>query len=207
MAGGHMDFEKEYSQRFDHRRDRNIFNLAQIADIAHQGGSATLKALPSLVTSLTSDEPADALRGSILMLWLQAVECYIFGQFEACILAAGAVVERCLKLEYLFAKGPLPAGTWTLGKCINNLDWSNTRITADHLKCAEAIRGPRNSRAHALLEHSDPQESILGGQRGINLHAGGHYTIEPYRGEASKVVANAWEVLASLYSGEINPSD
>ncbi len=72
-----MDFEKEYSERFDWRRDRNIANLEKLGSIAHLSGSHVLHDFPELYSSRTSNNPIDALRWSILILWLQATECFI----------------------------------------------------------------------------------------------------------------------------------
>jgi hypothetical protein len=195
-----MDFDQEYSQRFDSRRERNIENLAELASIAHLGGPEILDALPGLVSSRSAKDQISALRWSILILWLQASECFILGQFEPCILSVGAVVERCLKLEYQVANGSMPSGNWTLGRCIYNLDWSSTRVNNSHLEFAKACHGNRDSRAHALLEHTDPALSMFGGDRGIQILSPIHYSIEPYRGEATSMISNAWALLDSLYS-------
>ena len=194
-----MDLEKEYHSRFDHRQRRHIENLAELTRIAHPGGPELLYHLPGLKAERVSSDSIDALKWSIIMLWLQGTECFIFGQFEPSILAIGAVMERVLKLEYLTANESLPSGTWTLGKCIHELSWSGTRITKDHLYHAKMILEPRNSRAHALLEHKDPQSSILGGNRGIDQISNSRYIIEPYRGEAVGIIKNTWFCLSDLY--------
>ena len=92
-------FEDEYDSRFAWRRDRQLFNLKELAEIAQTGGGEAFEKLPKLVRAFSNDDPKDALGWSILMLWCEAAECYIFGEFQSCILACGAVVERCLKLE------------------------------------------------------------------------------------------------------------
>jgi hypothetical protein len=74
----------------------------------------------------------------------------------------GAIVERCLKLEYEKANGPLPSGShWTLGKCIGNCVGT---VSPDVLDFAQSMLEPRNNRAHALLEHSDPHLAMRGGE-------------------------------------------
>ena len=46
---------------------------------------------------------------------------------------------------------------------------------------------PRNNRAQALLEHSDPGLAIMGGpEREIEIRSPQHYLIEPSRGDATK---------------------
>jgi hypothetical protein len=198
------DFDKEYLERFDWRRDQHISNIAELSRIAHSGGPEILNELPGLISSRDSKDPSDALRWSILILWLQAAESFIFGQFEPCILTCGAVVERCLKLEYRVSKGALPSGTWTLGKCIYDLDWANTRIASGILDHAKKCKGHRDSRAHALLEHTDPQASLSGGERGVQQLSSSRYLIEPYRGEAAKIMTNTWQILSELYSAKIS---
>ncbi len=126
---------------------------------------------------------------------------FYFGLFESCVLTCGAVLERCFKLEYQKIHGKLPSGQWTLGQCIYKLDWEGSRVTKEILNIADECLDSRNSRAHALLEHADPQTALAGGNRGINFLDSGHYTIEPYRGDAEKVVSNTWQVLQKLYSG------
>jgi hypothetical protein len=198
-----VDCSKEFEERFDWRRNSHIQNLSDLSAIANPGGSHSLKSLPFLASSLSSDDPKDALRWSIMMLWLQASECYIFGQFEPCILTCGAVLERCLKLEYQESKGHLPSGNWSLGKCAFELDWEGTRITSEILNKVKECIHPRNCRAHALLEHSNPQLSIIGGaHRGIKVLSNDHYLVEPYKGEAIKLISNTWFVLSSLYGKE-----
>jgi len=203
-----IDFSKEYSERFEWRRDYYVSNLKKLAQLAHPGGAALLSKLPGLASSHASDDPTDAIRWSILLLWLQASECYVFGQFEPCILGCGAVLERCLKLEYQVSNVSLPPDTWTLGKCIHKLDWNDTRITSEILELAKECVEPRNSRAHALLEHQDPRKSILGGDRGITMLSNARYLIEPYRTDADRLIKNTWQILLQLYGQDADsPND
>ena len=157
--------EEEYEATIGWRKKRQLHNLAELYQIA--GDRDSLKSLNALFGSLVSDDYIDALRNSILYLWCEARECYVFGQFQSCILTCGAVVERCLKLEYLKARKTLPSGELlTLGKMIKKCEGI---VDQTVLSLAEEILKPRNSRAHALLEHSDPQLAILGGpERGID---------------------------------------
>jgi hypothetical protein len=195
-------YEREYESRFAWRKTRQVANLKQLAEITHSNGADPLKAFPVLFTP-SSDDPKDALRWSILMLTYEATECYIFGDFQSCILTCGAVVERILKLEYEEIHGKLPDnGEWTLGRCIYKLNWTGARITREILELAKRMIEPRNNRAHALLEHSDPRVASMGGrERGIEVLSSGHYQIEPYRGDARAVIAVTFEILAKLYKG------
>lgn len=196
------NYEQEYEERFAWRKAGQIANLKELSKIAQSGGSDAMEALPGLIGSRVSDDPKDALRWSILTLWLEAAECYIFELFESCILTCGAIVERCLKLKYETARGKLPEGRWTLGKCIYKLDWQGI-IAPEILDLARQIVDPRNSRAHALLEHSDPQLAIIGGpERGIDVLSSHHYLIEPYRGEAKRVIEITFKTLSELYGVE-----
>jgi len=191
-------YGKEYESRFAWRKSRQIFNLHELSEFAQSGGSDALKALPGLLGSLSSDDPKDALRWSILMLWCEAAECFIFGEFQSCVLACGSVVERCLKLEYEEIRGALPLNSkWTLGTCI---DKCKGIVESEVIELAQQILEPRNNRAHALLEHSDPHLSIIGGnERGIELLASGNALIEPYRGDAKKVIEITFKILSILF--------
>lgn len=190
--------EQEYEERLAWRKNRQIANLKELAEIAHVGGADTLDAFPRLVGPRSSDDPKDALRWSIIMLWCEAAECYIFGEFQSCILTCGAIVERSLKLEYEQARGPLPRGAhWTLGRCIRECAGIVAPAT---LNLAQQMLEPRNNRAHALLEHTDPQTAIIGGaERGIEVLSPHHYQIEPYRGDACNVIAITYKILDNLY--------
>jgi hypothetical protein len=138
------------------------------------------------------------------MLSHEATECYVFGEFQSCMLTCGAIVERILKLEYLDKNHQMPDNNeWTLGKCIHKLNWTNTRITQEIRELAKQILGPRNSRTHALLEHSDPHLSIMGGAaRGIEMRDSNSHLIEPYRGDAKLLVEVTFKILVRLYLKE-----
>ena len=189
-----------YEEGFAWRKTRQIANLAELSRIA-PSSDPDPEVLPGLFGTLVSDDPKDALRHSILLLWLEAIGCYVFGEFQACILTCGAVVERCLKLEYEKAKGALPPGSrWTLGVCISKCQGI---VAQEILDLVRQILEPRNSRAHALLEHSDPQLAIIGGpDRGIEVLSPRHHLIEPYRGEARKVIEITSKILSKLYGVE-----
>jgi hypothetical protein len=109
------------------------------------------------------------------------------------------VVERCLKLEYAKAKGKASTEErLTLGKMIQKCQGI---VDQTVLELAQRILEPRNSRAHALLEHSNPQLAIIGGaDRGIEILSSQHYLVEPYRGEAKRVVELTAKILAKIYS-------
>ena len=155
----------EYEKRFSWRKQHFIANLEELSTIAQSGGPEVIQLLPSLFKLNDNASKEDALRWSILSLWLQAAECFIFQQYEPCILTCGAILERVLKLEYQVVNGDLPPGNYTLGRCIHNLDWSNTKIDETILSLISECLDPRNDRAHALLEHSKPSLSIIGGKK------------------------------------------
>ena len=174
------------------------FNLQKLAEIAQTGGAEALKKLPKLVGAFSSDDPKDALGWSILMLWAEATECYVFGEFQSCILTCGAVVERCLKLEFERATNKLPGRRWTLGVCIGKCEGI---VSSDVLDLARQILEPRNSRSHALLEHSDPAISTIGGpNRGYEQLSNGHHLIEFYRGDATHIIQTTYQMLEKLYA-------
>jgi hypothetical protein len=189
---------QEYEERFGWRKARQIDNLKELSELADSGGANSLRAFPGLRGSACSDDPLDALRWSILLLWCEATECFIFGEFQSSILVCGAVVERSLKLTYEVTKGALPAkARWTLGKCIHECEGI---VSQDVLDAARSMLEPRNSRAHALLEHSNPQLAISGGEeRGIEILSSRHYLVEPYRGEAKDVIVATYNILQRLF--------
>src|SRR5215204_2660276 len=90
----------EYEGRFAWRKERQVQNLIELAQIPESGKADPIKVLPHLIGSLASDDPKDALRFSLLNLIYEATECFIFGEFQSCIITCGAVVERVFKLEY-----------------------------------------------------------------------------------------------------------
>ncbi len=192
------DFEKEYQERFEWRKNRQIENLKELSEIAQSGGAESLQVFSKIIGNRASDNPKDALRWSILYMWFEATECYVYGEFQASILVCGAVVERCLKLEYEIANGVLPKGKWTLGKCKNECKNIVSKSVIDFV---DIILDPRNDRAHALLEHDNPQLSISGGNnRGIEVLSSGHYLIEPFRGDAKIVIEATYKILKELHS-------
>lgn len=192
--------EKLYESRLTWRRPRQIENYSEIIEATGLLAADPLKAFKVLFKP-SSEDHRDALRWSILMMTYEATECYVYGEFQACVLAAGAVVERVLKLEYQVVHGTMPDKKgWPLGRCLFQLDWSTTRVGLDVIERAKEILDPRNSRAHALLEHSDPQLSIIGGdEHGVELLASGHALIEPYRGDAKRLLTLTYEILSLLY--------
>lgn len=192
------NYEQEYEGRFGWRKARHIDNLRELSEIAQSGGADAIKAFPSLWRFAHNEDPKNALRRSILDLWCEATECYIFGQFQSCILSCGAIVERCLKLQYEEVNGSLPSGTkWTLGSCIHKCSGIVPQNTLD---LARSLLEPRNNRAHALLEHSDPGLAMMGGpERGIEIRSPRHYSIEPFRGDATKVIVITYNILKELF--------
>lgn len=193
------EVRKEYESKFDSRRERQIHNLVELYQIA--GKEEDIKSLKGLFGALSSDDYKDSLKQSILYLWLEARECYVFGLFQSCILTCGAVVERCFKLEYAKATKKAPVGEYLpLGKMIEKCEGI---VDQSVLDLAKKIREPRNSRAHALLELSDPQLAIIGGaERGVQIVNSQGYIIEPYRGEAKRVIQITAEILARLYGSD-----
>ena len=107
-------------------------------------------------------------------------------------------MERCLKLEYEEVNGALPSGShWTLGRCIRECVGT---VSKDVLDLAQSMLEPRNNRAHALLEHSNPDLALIGGaERGIEVRSSRHYLVEPYRGDARKVILATYEILSALF--------
>ncbi len=196
-------YKKEYEGKFESRKTRHIFNLKELSIITQSHGVHPLSSFPGLFIP-SSDNPLGALKYSILLLSHEVSECYVFGEFQSCILTCGAIVERVLKLEYLDKNHQMPdSEMWTLGKCLYKLNWTGTRITQEIQELGKQILDPRNSRAHALLEHSDPQLSIMGGlERGIEVMSSGHYLIEPYRGDAKMLVEITFKILTLLYLKE-----
>ena len=191
-------YGQEFEERFEWRKARQIENLKELSEMAQSGGGDSLKEFPGLKRSADNDGVKDALRWSITLLWCEVAECYIFGEFQSCILTCGAIVERCLKLEYEKGKGALPSGShWALGRCIRECSGI---VSQDVLDLAQSMLEPRNNRAHALLEHSDPHLAIIGGaERGIEIRSSRHYLIEPYRGDARSVIIATHKILSALY--------
>ena len=193
------NYEKEFEQRFKWRQAVQVERLKELSEIAQSGGADSIKAFPSLWSFNDRDDPKEALRRSILDLWCEATECYIFGEFQSCILTCGAIVERCLKLEYQITIGPLPVvgKPWTLGVCIEKC---GRVVSTQVLDLAKSIVKPRNDRVHANLEQADPSLAIMGGkERGIRILSPSRYTIEPFRGEARNVITITHKILKELY--------
>lgn len=203
------DFEAEYAGRFDWRRARQIENLRELAALpGAKGDPLDPPFMNYLGHSMLVESVEDALRHSIYLLFPEASQTYVLGFFQASLLASGAVLERVLKLEYRVGHGSLPSGHWTLGALIHNtkLDWSPTRIRPHHLKLIDDVKGSRNSRAHALLENENPEESSRGGpNRGIEILSSRHYHIEPFRGEAREAISAVYSILSELYEHEPPP--
>lgn len=202
-------FEAEYAGRFDWRRTRQIENLRKLATLPGSGGDPLDPPFMRYFGHFMLVESVeDALRHSVYMLFPEASQTYVLGFFQASLLASGAVLERVLKLEYRVTHGSLPPGHWTLGALIHStkLDWSPTRICPHHLKSIDDVKGPRNSRAHALLEHENPKESSRGGpNRGVEILSSRHYHIEPFRGEAHEAISAIYSILSELYEHEPPP--
>ena len=200
-------FEQEYAGRFDWRRDSQVANLRELASLPGSGGEPLDPPFMSYFEYFMLVESIeDALRKSIYFLFPEASQTYVLGFFQASLLTSGAVLERVLKLEYRVSRGALPKGNWTLGRCIHELDWSGTRVKQDHLDTINRVKGPRNSSAHALLEHESPSEASRGGKRrGVEVRPSGHYLIEPFRGDALEAISAVYSVLSDLYEDEPPP--
>ena len=195
-----------YESWLEWRRDRWIENLREISQIPEAAGEAfPPRNFPYLpIDGSGEDEVSKSLRTSALEMSCEAVETFVFGSFQSCILATGATLERVLKLEYRLAKGNLPRkGQWTLGGCVNGLSWEGTRVDEHVLQPIRELLSPRNSRAHALLEHSDPKLAGRGGpRRGVRTLSSNHYVTEPYRGEAKNALLTLYSILSTLYGPE-----
>jgi hypothetical protein len=193
-----LDYEREYDERFSWRRSRQIANLQEMLTATQLGVISPLEVFPKLRCQLVTDDPKDALAWSIVMLWMEATECYILGEFQSCILVCGAVVERCLNLQYQLARGfTLLGDKWTLGNWIKRCGGI---VSPQVLEWAGEILRLRNSQAHAKLELAEPQSAIMGSrERGIDVRSPHHYLIEPYRGDAKKSIVDAYKILAELF--------
>ena len=200
-------FEAEYAAAFDGRRGRQVDNLGELASLPGAGSDPLSPPfLDHFERSTRTRTVEDALRRSIYFLFPEASQTYVLGFFQASLLTSGAVLERVLKLEYRAARGALPPGHWTLGRCVHDLDWTGTRVDATHLQAVDGVKGPRNSRAHALLEHDDPGRAGRGGAgRGIEFRSGRHAMIEPFRDEALGAMRAVYSVLSDLY-GDHEPA-
>lgn len=189
------EVDEEFDGRFLWRQGRWKENLAELQAIANWGGSDSIDDLPKL-WGFNHADPLYALQFSIMTLWLEASECYILGQFQACILTCGAVVERALKYEYQKLNGVETKNKKTLGQWIRELDG---KLDSDVINWAEEILKPRNSRAHALLEQSDPFTAYMGSKRGLQQIGSNAYVLEYYRGDAKEVIERTFKILHQLY--------
>ncbi len=196
MPKNKRDLRKEYMESYGFREERNIYNLTELYKIS--GDMDFVMSLKGLFGSRASDDPKEALKWSTLYLWMEARECFVYGEFQACVLTCGAAIEHCLKLEYEKINGKLPDNKYsTLGNMIQECKGI---VDKDVLSLAGQIVKPRNSRAHAILEHSDPQLAIMGGpERGIDQINQQAYLIEPYRGEAARAIKLSSRILKKLY--------
>lgn len=192
--------EDEYKGRFDWRYEHNLERMNELQSITgNTGGSNTLYAYPQLKYTSVDASQEDALLVSLFNAWCEVCECYIFGEFQAVILLCRTIAERSLKLEYIKANGNLPVGQkWMLGKLITEC---NGIVNQTVLNLAEDLKTPGNDRAHALLEISNPQVSISGGEnRGITITSERTYLIEPYKGDSVIAIEKAHLILKELYS-------
>lgn len=202
MDTSKIDFEKEYNNRFDFRKDFYIKNFKELTNITNGKNLSLLETFRCLYPAYEDNE-LESLKKSIFTLVVEATFCYVYEIFQSCILVCGSVTERILKYEYLKVYENLPKGTWTLGRLIYKLDWTATRIDERILELAKVIKSPRNDRAHAILEQSNPELANMGGQnRGIYIVDENKYLIYPYRGEAKEIIKNTFEILTLLYAND-----
>jgi len=180
---------EKFELNFGWHKERYIYNFTEFYKI-----SKYEQILECIYKISVNSDFQNSLRLSIVYLWAEARQCYVFGAFQSCILTCGAVVERYLKLEYAKTRGDLvKEERLTLGKMIQKC---RGVVDQNLLELAKEILEPRNSRAHALLESSSPELAILGGsERGIEIRSLRHYLIEPYRGEAKRVVELTARIL------------
>ena len=142
----------------------------------------------------------EALGLSILSLWAEAGRCCSLGLYEACILACGAVIERCLKREYERARGPSLRGRWTLGRCVYELDWEGI-LAPDVLERAKSVLSPLRGRTHALLEHCDPYLALLADPREQPESPESESAlVEGYQEEAEYVLNATSDILRRLHA-------
>jgi len=195
-----LNHEQLHAGRFAWGQAGQTATLRETSEVARWSGPDPREALPGLAH--LNGDPSDALRCSVLTLWFEAAGCYSLGLFESCILTCGAIIERCLKLEYESNNGGFLKGRWTLGRCIYELDWDEI-LSPGILDLAKDIMNPRNSRTHALLEHSDPYLAMFGEpQDGTDVLGSPGSLTEVYRGEARDVLETTLEILQRLYSAQ-----
>jgi len=195
-----LNHQQLHAGRFSWGQIGQTATLRETSEVARWSGPDPREALPRLAH--LNGDPSDALRCSVLTLWFEAAGCHSLGLFASCILTCGAIVERCLKLEYESKKGEFLKGRWTLGRCIYELDWDGI-LSPGILDLAKDIVNPRNSRTHALLEHSDPYLAMFGEpQDGTDVLGSPGSLTEVYRREASDVLETTLEILQRLYSSQ-----
>ena len=198
-----MDYKEFYKQRFAWRKEEYFSNFSELAELTNKQSLYPLDSFPCLYTPFCKNQ-LDSLSCSILLLTFEATICYTYGIFQSCIITCGAIVERILRFEYSKVKHDLPdTNYWTLGRLISKLDWSNTKVTDEILDLAKKIKSPRNDRAHGILEQFNPELANMGGEnRGILALDESKYIIEPYRGDAKRIIKTLFQILTLLYEND-----
>lgn len=203
MDQDHTDLtvlQSAFKSRYEWRTE---FQLQRCQELYEEGIVGPKGVDKKTTRKLIPDDPGNeiqtAYRRTLLFMWGDVQDTYIYGQFMACILVCGALAERCLKLDYIEKKGALPDGRLTLGNIIYKEPMKSI-VDKRLLELASELLGSRNSMAHALLEHANPELASLGGPAIRTPLSNHHYIIEPYRQEALKVLKVAANIMLLQFS-------
>jgi hypothetical protein len=158
MSQDHTELEALQSEFIDRYEWRRKLQFQRFQELYHEKivgtNGVALRTARKLAEFDLEKEIPTAYKRTLLFMWGDTVETYIFGQFMACILVCGALTERCLKLDYIEKEGALPAGRWALGRIIKQEPMKS--VVDKHLiELADELLDSRNSMAHALLGSVD----------------------------------------------------
>lgn len=204
MDQDHTELEALKSDFVARYEWRKKLQFQRFQELYHEGIIGTNGATETATWKLLHYDPENeirtAYRRTLFFMWGDVQETYIFGQFMACILVCGALAERCLKLDYIEKEGALPDGRWTLGQIIYKEPMKSI-VDKRLLELASELLGSRNSMAHALLEHDNPELASLGGPAIRTPLSNHHHIIDPYRQEALEVLKVAAKIMLYQFSG------
>jgi hypothetical protein len=189
---------EDYDGRYSWRLQSNLERMTRLNELAgNTGGPNTITAYTQLKYTTVDNTPEDALLISLFNAWCEVCDCFIFGDFQAVILLCRSIAERSLKLEYIKSQGSIPTGQrWMLGRLVTECAGI---VSQNVIDLVTDLKEPGNDRAHALLEITNPQRAIFGGNRGITVTSSSTYIIEPYRGDAEIAINKAHQILEELY--------
>lgn len=203
MNADSIDYAQQFEDSLGWRKDDWIERLAEIGGYSSVGLFGTEGQNPAFFGRYIDRNhdrgSLDAIALSILLLWHEAVYCYVLEQFQASILTCGAVVERTLKFSYELKVGSLPGERWTLGRTIQECGKEGI-LDEGALSLAEQVNVPRNDRAHANLERKDSLRANMGGNRGIKTLTSAAYLIFPFQQDARNVLDLTLEFLKRTHS-------